>query len=211
MLAEEHRDGANTAVAIAETPAASGSDSADEAGREWVDRRIEELGDPVYGVRAKATRQLIAAGPRAVERLSFALVSRDAEVARRSRYILERVIQGDRAGFQALETIARLPEHPAATIADAILQSELDRRDQVLAAMAENRRIQAHRMLREARSALYQGRFEEAREKALAAEALEVTYKLFDDRPDLVLNAIRLSEAHAQASKPAPLATAERE
>jgi hypothetical protein len=87
----------------------------------------------------------------------------------------------------------------------------LDRRERVMAALVEQRQLDAHRFLREARAALYQGRFAEARDKALTAQALDISYNLFDDRPDLVLTAIQQAEARRPAPRPAPLVTAERE
>jgi hypothetical protein len=210
VLAEEHRDGAEHSAAIAEKSADSAANDASKT-QSWVDSRIEDLGDPVYGVRAKATRQLMAAGPHAAEGLSLALKSRDPEVARRSQYILERIARSDHAGFVALEKIACTPGHPAAKVAEAIVQNELDRRERVIFALAEQRQMEAHQYLREARAALYQGRFEEAREKALAAQALDASYKLFDDRPELVLAAIQQSEARRSLQKAAEFATADRE
>jgi hypothetical protein len=209
VLVEEHRDGAEASVAIAEKPAEPGEDAAKI--QAWVDGRIEALGDPVYGERAKATRQLIAAGPKVVERLSLALKSQDPEVARRCQHILERVIRSEQAGFQALERVARASGHPSAKIANAIVQGELDRRDRVMAALAEQRLLDARRYLREARAALYQGRFAESREKALAAQSLDISYSLFDDRPDLVLTAIQQAEGRVMATQPKALVTADRE
>jgi hypothetical protein len=209
VLAEEHRDGVESTVAIAEKPVRNGEQSAKS--RAWVDAQIEALGDPLYGARAKATRRLMAAGAPVVERLSLALGSRDPEVARRSRHILEHIVRGNSDGFQAMEKIAGTLDHPAAKQAGAILNRELDRRERVMEALAANRQVDGHRLLREARAALYQGRFVEAREKAIAAQAMDITYKLFDDRPDLVLAAIHQAESRAPAPQPAVLVTAERE
>ncbi len=137
----------------------------------------------------------MAAGPQVVARLSLALGSRDPEVARRSQYVLARIVRADDAGFLAMENVARSGQQPSAKIAEAIIHREQTRRDLIRAGMAEQRQRDAQRLLREARTALHQGRFAESREKALAAQDLKVTYHLFDDRPELVLAAIQQAES----------------
>ncbi|MBS0201369.1 MAG: hypothetical protein JSS49_00610 [Planctomycetes bacterium] len=49
-------------------------------------------------------------------------------------------------------------------------------------------RDQAIALVTQARQDLKAGRYDEARRKALAADELDVTYDVFDDRPELVLN-----------------------
>lgn len=212
VLAEEHRNGETRSRGADNSGRSDPSlKSEAEAFEAWVDRQVDALGDPVFAVRANATRQLIAAGPKVIGPLSPALSSKDPEVFRRTQSILARLIRSDDEGFLALEKTAGNPDHPAARTAEAILQHECDRREQVLATLAERRKIDAHRLLREARAALYQGRFGRARRKARAAEALEITYGQFDDRPKLVLRDIERAEARAAANPPPVIVTAERE
>jgi hypothetical protein len=213
VLAEEHRDGGETGGRGSVHAPQSDSSAAQESAEfdAWVDRRVDALSDPVFGVRAKATRQLIAAGPKVIDRLSLALSSKDPEVFRRTQTILARLVRGDDDGFLALERIAGNPDHPAARTAEAILQHECDRRERVLATLSEQRKNDAHRYLREARAALYQGQFTQARKKARAAEALEIVYGQFDDRPKLVLRDIERAESRTAANPRPILVTAERE
>lgn len=49
-------------------------------------------------------------------------------------------------------------------------------------------RDQAMDLVNQARKDLKSGRYDEARRKALAADEMDVTYDVFDDRPELVLN-----------------------
>src|SRR5688572_25281028 len=89
VLAEEHRDGGDAPASKMQKHRPLEFVSADprmKSSTAWLDTHIENLGNPNYGVRAKATRQLLAAGPEAVERLSAALASGDPEVVRRSQY-----------------------------------------------------------------------------------------------------------------------------
>ena len=214
VLAEEHREGGDrhaSAVSISTNGNEKSQPSQRERTAAWVDRQVEAMGDPVFGVRAKAARQLVAAGPKVIGRLSLALCSKDPEVFRRTQSILARLIRGDDEGFLELERIAGTPNHPAARTAEAILQQECDRREQVLASLAEQRKVDADRYLREARAALYQGRFAQARRKARAAEALDVSYNPFDDQPELVFKDVEKAEARAKGSPRPVLVTAERE
>ena len=71
-------------------------------------------------------------------------------------------------------------------------------------------RDQAVALVAEAREDFLAGRFEEARRKALAADDLDVTFNLFEDRPELLLTDIdRQANTRTFAAKPksAPAAT----
>ncbi len=61
---------------------------------------------------------------------------------------------------------------------------------------AETVRSQALQLLAEARQLLQAGQLAEARQRAEAAESLDATYLLEDERPDLVLQAIRVAESN---------------
>ncbi|MBL8812261.1 MAG: hypothetical protein JNM43_19000 [Planctomycetaceae bacterium] len=72
---------------------------------------------------------------------------------------------------------------------------------------------QARKLLREAREALIHGRLSVAREKAMAANNLNVAYNVLDDRPDLVLQdvdaAMRGQGRSGKAAKTNDIAAAE--
>lgn len=73
-------------------------------------------------------------------------------------------------------------------------------------------RDRAIALVAEARKDLLAGRYEEARRKALAADELDVTFNLFEDRPELLLTDIdRVANTRTFAAKPksAPPAAAE--
>ncbi len=201
VLAEEHRDGVARKAAIAEKPFPSDLLFGEKTAKKspaWLEAQIAALGNSNYTVRVKATRQLLAAGSEAVDPLLVALNSPDPEVARRSRFILSQLLRSDEGCLLALEHIARSPHHPAAQIAKAMHESELTRRERLQIAQAEHRQLEAQaetkRLLSEARMDLRNRRFTEARQKTAAAKALNSTYDLFDDRPELVLTAIEQAE-----------------
>ena len=211
VLAEEHRDGVARKAATAEKPSDSAfGERTTKKSADWLEAQIAGLGNSNYGIRAKATRQLLAASSEAVDPLLMALNSSDPEVARRSRFIVSQLLRSDEACLLALEHIARLPHHPAAQLAKAMHESELARRERLQIAQAEHRQLEAQsqtrRLLHEARVDLRNRRFAEARQKTAAASALNSTYDLFDDRPELVLTAIEQAEIRADA----PPMTAER-
>ncbi|MDA1232867.1 MAG: hypothetical protein O2856_19025, partial [Planctomycetota bacterium] len=54
--------------------------------------------------------------------------------------------------------------------------------------------LEARKLLREARTALNQGRLTEARDKAKQAANLNVTFNVLDDRPELVLNDVESAQ-----------------
>lgn len=203
VIAEDHRDGGDQ-PAIAERQPASGSNVRDAGAKNsqtWLVARIENLGNRNYGVRAKATRELLAAGPGAVDQLARALLSHDPEVVRRSQYILSQLIRGNEACLLALEDVSHSPDHPAAHLAQAIHEQEANRRERLKVSLIAQRHEETQRLLREARADLYKNRFAEAREKAAAAKALGGTFDLFDDRPELVQSAIEQAEARTKVSQ----------
>ncbi len=158
--------------------------------RELIRQSIAHLGDPNFRIRTNATKQLIAVGPAAVGELVSALGSRDAEVVARSRYILTKLIHRNEAAFSALEKVASSPERRSAELAEAILQLT----------PSDLRRRESDRRLRDARAALDQRRFKEARQNALAAQALGLIYGLFEDHPAQVLQDIEHAEARVVAN-----------
>ncbi len=71
-----------------------------------------------------------------------------------------------------------------------------------------DRKAYAQKLLQEARQALQRGDFDTAREKAVAASRLDVTYGLFEDRPELVLEEIDRLTGGVQLAGVAPHETA---
>lgn len=67
----------------------------DEAFLRTLDGAIRNLGDEDSGVRDRATGELVAMGTVAADRLRTATRSRDPEVVARSKWILERIAQGE--------------------------------------------------------------------------------------------------------------------
>lgn len=197
VLAEDHRDGGDDPAGNAEKRPPLEFEPGEPIGKKsaaWLNAQIDHLGNPNYGVRAKATRQLLAAGPEAVDQLAAALLSGDPEVVRRSQYILSQLVRRDAACLHALEQLTRLPQHPAARLARPILEREAIRREQSRIALGQERKQETQRLLREARTDLDQRDFIEARRKTAAAKALGANVGEFDDRPDLVQAAIEQAE-----------------
>ncbi|MFO1041329.1 MAG: hypothetical protein U0941_06050 [Planctomycetaceae bacterium] len=70
-------------------------------------------------------------------------------------------------------------------------------------------RDRAIALVAEARKDLMEGRYDEARRKALAADELDVTFNLFEDRPELLLTDIdRVANTRTFAAKPKSAPTA---
>lgn len=140
VLAEEHRDGGDESAANAKRRPPSEAERDDlKAIRSeaWLEAQIQNLGDPNYGVRVKATRQLLSAGPEAIDPLAKALTSDDPEIARRSQSLLTQLVRDNDACLAALEHIARLPNHPSARRAQVIQEREANRREQLRVALTQ--------------------------------------------------------------------------
>lgn len=176
-----------------------------------IQKQIARLRDPIYGVRAKAIRQLMAMGPQAIRPLAASLHHQDPDIRRQAQTILARLIRSDEECFAELEAVACSPNHPSAMVASGILQRECTRRVDVETAMIEQRKARALRFLREAREALSQGEFLKARQMVFAAEALKVGYQPVDDQPAFVLKAIERAEQRVTSSPRSSLITAERQ
>jgi hypothetical protein len=140
VLAEEQRDGGDEPARNAKKRPPSEVERDNSQGirsEGWIEAQIENLGDPNYGVRVKAARQLLAAGPEAVDPLAKALSSADPEIARRSQSLLSQLVRDNDACLAALEHIARLPEHPSAPLAQVIQVRESNRREHLRMAVLQ--------------------------------------------------------------------------
>ncbi len=73
---------------------------------------------------------------------------------------------------------------------------------------AQKSRAAALELLAQARSAMSEGRVDVAQEKANEAQALNASFALFDDRPDLVLQEIRMLQARNTMSPRPPVGEA---
>lgn len=203
VIAEDHRDGGDDPTRNAEKRPPLEFEPGDSTGKKsaaWLNLQIEHLGNPNYGVRAKATRQLLTAGPEAVDRLAAALNSGDPEIVRRSQYILSQLVRRDAACLKALQHVARQPHHPGAMLAQAIQEREANRREQSRRSYNQEKQQETQRLLREARADLDLSDFAEARRKTAAAKALDAAFGALDDRPELVQTAIDEAESRAKRS-----------
>lgn len=214
ILAEDQRNGNQRSPSFSE-PSQGDADTAARSGeldkQTEIQKQIARLGDPISGVRARATRHLMAMGSPAVPPLAKALSSHDPEMRRQAQQILSRLIRSDEDCFAELEEVACTPEHPSSNAASGILQRECSRRVDVETAILEQRKANALRYLREAKEALFRGEFLKARQMVFAAESLDVTYQPVDEQPAFVLKAIERAERRATLPPRPTLVTAERE
>ena len=102
-------------------------------------------------------------------------------------------------------TYGLLDEHPEHVLAEIERRSKsvviTGTRKPVTPAASRNEGQASHeaalQLLAEAQQALRSGNLKIAKEKATQAAELDVTYEIFDDRPDLVLQEIRAAESRA--------------
>jgi hypothetical protein len=89
---------------------------------------VRQLGDEVFAVREQASRQLVAAGPRARPVLKEALKDRDPEVARRARDCLDQIERGATSEVlaAAVRVLTRQRPGDAAAVLLAYLPSAED-------------------------------------------------------------------------------------
>ncbi len=111
-----------------------------------IDRQVVDLGSSDYRVREQATRQLIAAGPVAIDALSKALKADDFEISVRALRVMQAFLEGQNRAAQAqaaevLESLAgNVDSALAGQASDAIDLYHLTQQVRALAALRRSAR-----------------------------------------------------------------------